>query len=184
MLTLGCTDHEKLAKEAIEATVLSRDQINYKSFEGYPGDVLCGGYEVLDRWGENKGLIRFIYQDGELADSVSDDDWAILCSADPAASLYEESGIDVQGMDKKVLSQIRKDLASLEDAISKQKSENVVLMDDPWGKPYIHIIPWYAGVGSETKFQTLGADGEEGGKDENADIGNWHIKYIDHIEGL
>jgi len=184
MLSLGCTDHEKLAREAIEASVLSQDQVNYKSFDSYPGDVLCGEYEVLNRWGENKGLARFIYHKGALADSVSDDDWAILCSADPAASLYEISGIDVQSMDKKILSQIRKDITSLENTLSTQISEDVAFMNDPWGKPYIHIIPWFAGVGSDTKLQTLGADGEEGGKDENADIGNWHLKYIDHIEDL
>jgi general secretion pathway protein G len=44
------------------------------------------------------------------------------------------------------------------------------LPDDPWGRPYR-----YASPGSHGAFDiwSLGADGQEGGEDENADIGNW-----------
>jgi hypothetical protein len=87
-------------------------------------------------------------------------------------------------MDKKALSKIRKDFAWLQDTMSKQDPKTVEIMDDPWGRPYVYLEPWYGGVQSEFKLQTLGADGERGGKDENADIGNWQIKYIDHIKSL
>lgn len=44
------------------------------------------------------------------------------------------------------------------------------LPDDPWGRPYL-----YANPGQHGAFDvwTLGADGQEGGEAENADIGNW-----------
>ena len=43
---------------------------------------------------------------------------------------------------------------------------------DPWGRPYRYISP---GTRSDIDLYTLGADGQEGGEDENADIGNWNI---------
>ena len=43
---------------------------------------------------------------------------------------------------------------------------------DPWDQPYIYAYP---GERSEFDVYTLGADGEEGGEDVNADIGNWDL---------
>jgi general secretion pathway protein G len=60
--------------------------------------------------------------------------------------------------------------------------ENVPL--DPWGRPYVYTGQGLAGVQGYVKLLTLGADGKVGGKDENADIGNWHFKYIDHVSNL
>ena len=44
------------------------------------------------------------------------------------------------------------------------------LPQDPWGNDYIYLSP-----GAENEFDifSLGADGEQGGEDQNADIGNW-----------
>lgn len=41
------------------------------------------------------------------------------------------------------------------------------LPNDPWGNPYVYIVP-----GERTPFEimSLGADGQEGGEDENQDI--------------
>ncbi len=41
------------------------------------------------------------------------------------------------------------------------------LPDDPWGNPYIYIVP-----GEKTPFEIMsfGADGQEGGEDEDQDI--------------
>jgi general secretion pathway protein G len=41
---------------------------------------------------------------------------------------------------------------------------------DPWGRPYVYKIP-----GTHGKFDitTLGADGKEGGTDEDQDLGSW-----------
>lgn len=43
-------------------------------------------------------------------------------------------------------------------------------LTDPWGNAYEYKYP-----GEHSKFDiiSLGADGREGGEDENADIGNW-----------
>jgi len=41
---------------------------------------------------------------------------------------------------------------------------------DPWGNPYQYRNP---GEQSEVDIFSLGADGEPGGEDQNADVGNW-----------
>jgi len=41
---------------------------------------------------------------------------------------------------------------------------------DPWGNPYQYRYP---GDKAEYDLYTLGADGQEGGEGEDADVGNW-----------
>lgn len=45
------------------------------------------------------------------------------------------------------------------------------LPDDPWGHPYRYAAP--GRNGQPFDIYSYGADGREGGKDENADIGTW-----------
>jgi general secretion pathway protein G len=44
------------------------------------------------------------------------------------------------------------------------------LPKDPWGRPYQYLNP---GVKGEVDIYSLGADGQPGGSETNADIGNW-----------
>lgn len=44
------------------------------------------------------------------------------------------------------------------------------LPNDPWGNPYQYVYPGENGV---FDIYSLGADGREGGEDNDADIGNW-----------
>ena len=43
---------------------------------------------------------------------------------------------------------------------------------DPWGKPYQYLNP---GLKGEIDVFSFGADGQPGGKDADADIGNWSL---------
>ena len=43
---------------------------------------------------------------------------------------------------------------------------------DPWDNDYMYANP---GQHGEFDVYTYGADGEEGGEDVNADIGNWNL---------
>ena len=43
---------------------------------------------------------------------------------------------------------------------------------DPWGEPYQYLSP---GVQGSIDIYSLGADGQQGGEDANADIGNWDL---------
>jgi len=44
------------------------------------------------------------------------------------------------------------------------------LASDPWGRPYIYRSP---GVHGDFDLLSFGADGQEGGEGDNADIVNW-----------
>lgn len=46
------------------------------------------------------------------------------------------------------------------------------LPNDPWGNEYQYMSP---GVNGDVDIFTFGADGDEGGEDMNADIGNWNL---------
>jgi general secretion pathway protein G len=43
---------------------------------------------------------------------------------------------------------------------------------DPWGNDYQYLLP---GTHGEYDLYSLGADGQPGGEDADADIGNWNI---------
>jgi general secretion pathway protein G len=45
------------------------------------------------------------------------------------------------------------------------------LPEDPWGNPYRYAAP--GGDGRAFDIFSYGADGQEGGEGDNADIGNW-----------
>jgi len=46
------------------------------------------------------------------------------------------------------------------------------LPKDPWGFPYLYLNP---GEHGEIDIFSLGADGQQGGTEINADIGNWQM---------
>ena len=47
------------------------------------------------------------------------------------------------------------------------------LPNDPWGRPYIYEVPGDAGY--PYNLYSLGADGREGGEEDNADISIWDL---------
>jgi len=47
------------------------------------------------------------------------------------------------------------------------------LKKDPWGNDYLYAYP--SQHGKEFDLWTLGADGQEGGEENNTDIGNWTL---------
>jgi hypothetical protein len=180
-LCLGCADNVELAKEAFENTLGNRDQLTIKSVEEFSGGVVCAEYKVSDEWGMRKPGSKFIYVDKAVDSKPSKEDWAIFCNADQNAALYQLTGIDAGKIESSTLAAIRADFEKLGKEFEMNKPKNVEMSDDPWGNPYIYEAPWYGGVKAEFKFVTQGADGKPGGKDENADIGNWHLPYIDFV---
>jgi type II secretion system (T2SS) protein G len=184
VLCLGCADNAELAREAFDKTLANRDQASIKAIDEYPGGVVCAQYKVSDEWGMRKPGSKFIYVGSALDVEPSKDDWAVFCNADQNAALYGLTGIDAGKLDSSTLETIRSDFEKLRKEFEINKPENVKIGNDPWGTPYIYEEPWYGGVKAEFKFITLGADGKPGGTDENADIGNWHLPYIDYVRNL
>ena len=65
------------------------------------------------------------------------------------------------------------DYPTTSDGLQALVSEGFVkrLPDDPWGNPYRYAAP--GGEGRAFDIYSYGADGREGGEDDDADIGNW-----------
>ena len=59
------------------------------------------------------------------------------------------------------------------DGLQALVSERLVkrLPNDPWGNPYRYAAP--GRDGREFEIYSYGADGREGGEDQDADLGNW-----------
>jgi general secretion pathway protein G len=56
---------------------------------------------------------------------------------------------------------------------------------DPWSKPYLYTGPKLSGrVKGSFEITTLGADGEKGGTDNDADVNYTQLKYLLHMELL
>jgi general secretion pathway protein G len=61
-------------------------------------------------------------------------------------------------------------------AVKNWKSGGYIkqLMKDPWGNEYLYLEPGTHGLAFD--LWTLGADGQEGGEEAAADVGNWTLK--------
>jgi general secretion pathway protein G len=92
--------------------------------------------------------------------------------------------------DKAALTKARADIATLEQGVEMYRLNKLTypaggeglqavvregfvkrLPEDPWGNPYQYVAPGRDGRAFD--IISLGADGQEGGKDEDADIGSW-----------
>lgn len=47
------------------------------------------------------------------------------------------------------------------------------LPQDPWNRPYLYLKP---GTHGDIDIYSLGRDGQDGGEDEDADVGNWNLE--------
>ena len=67
----------------------------------------------------------------------------------------------------------RMNYPSSSDGLQALVSEGFIkrLPEDPWGNPYRYAAP--GRDGQPFDVYSYGADGREGGEDDNADIGNW-----------
>jgi general secretion pathway protein G len=92
--------------------------------------------------------------------------------------------------DKAALTKARADIATLEQGVEMYRLNKLTypasgeglqavvaegyvkrLPQDPWGNPYQYVAPGRDGRSFD--IISLGADGREGGEDEDADIGSW-----------
>jgi general secretion pathway protein G len=92
--------------------------------------------------------------------------------------------------DKAALTKARADIATLEQGVEMYRLNKLTypaggeglqavvregfikrLPEDPWGNPYQYVAP--GRDGRPFDIISLGADGQEGGEDEDADIGSW-----------
>ena len=205
-------DDTKAAVEAELAHTYTVEYSDVRTFPS--SGVSCGKVNAIGRWGEGEGKRRFIVIDNQGNIAPSEDDWAIFCSEEPADALQARLGIGPLDKTNPELLTIHRQLNELDDALrrylidngtfppanpglqsllsgskpgteSGEKSYIDKIPDDPWGRPYIYEKARQLHGSSPTySLYTLGRDGIKGGRGADADIGSWHLKYLNHISSL
>jgi type II secretion system protein G len=212
----GCSgeaEREEAVRKAVEAAQFEQREIAFHDLRYYPGDVACGEYGSVDKWGRETSSDDFIVRAGVADIRPSREDRQVFCADDPAAEFRALTGIDWRS---DTASQVFRDLTSLQQALRDYAADNgrvptprqglaalAAASDtpprpmkfreggyigsvpaDPWGRDYLYQPGIFGGVANNPEIRTLGADGEEGGSGEDADISNRHLKYLGHLAGL
>ncbi len=182
----GCDSAADLAKQALQEKQSRYNDIQYRDVQTFPGPAVCIKAEITNKWGESDGTKNYIYHAAAIHENASDDDWYIFCSDESEKRLYEKFGISVVGSAGKALPAIQEDFVAIKTELKAQRNriEKITVPNDPWGRPYIVVSPRLGGIAIRRTFLTYGADGVEGGQDENADIKDAYIKYIEHVKQM
>ncbi len=109
----GCTSLTERAQKSVTTTLPNVETIEFRNLQQYPGNVVCGEYKSIQRWGDNRGFNRFIFRDGTSDVRPSREDHRVFCSADQAASLYALTGIQAGPGHSQELRTVTADLARL-----------------------------------------------------------------------
>lgn len=217
LLLFGCADPIDpidSAKNILESGLLDNYNVEYRNTSSFPGDVVCGEVDTMDRWGNGPGYQRFMVRADRAYTVPLEDDWAFFCSEDQAAALQTRFGIDLMAGKNSNLQTVHRQLTAMDLALRQYLTDTTAfpltlqelvsastssaepntpdaggyideIPEDPWGRPYryeklrkLHPAP------GAYKLYTLGKDGAAGGTGEDADIGNWHLQYLDHMADL
>ena len=206
----ACSDPMESAMSAVENELTYKNQIKYEGLTSYPGDVICGRVNSAGAWGEGQGFRKFVVRENRADLAPSSDDWAIFCSENPSQALQSQLGIGPVDKSNPKLLQVQQQLNELDRALQSYltdaltypptqeglqsllaahsptaKAYATAIPEDPWGRPYIYEKRRKLhGAPNQFKLHTLGRDGSEGGKGEDADIGVQHLRYLNHISNL
>jgi len=210
---MACTAREEAVKKAVKDAMYERVEVEYRNLRYYPGEIACGEYGTTDKWGKETSSQDFIVRNGRADTRPSTEDLQIFCTENSAMELKALHGIDwgnpsVDAIykDLKTFDNALKEYLADNHLIPtpKQGLEALVsepefqprpmkyreggylktLPKDPWGRDYLYKPSAFGGVAKDPNIQTLGADGAEGGKGENTDIGSQHLKYLHHMATL
>jgi type II secretion system protein G len=183
--------------------------VDYRDITKYPGNVVCGTVNAAGPWGEGAGDRRFVVRNDRAIIGPSTEAWAIFCTDNSASALQSQLGIGPVDASNPKLMAVQRQLNTLIQALEQYRTDNQVFPQttpglqsllpsgtmsssyldsvpgDPWGRPYIYEKPRQLyGAPPKYKLYTLGRDGTEGGRGEDADIGNWNLDYINHVAEL
>lgn len=113
----GCSSAMQRAQESVTAALPAVETIEFRQLAAYPGDVICGHYRSIQRYGDSPGFKPFIVRAEHTNVLPSTQDISIFCTADPAATLYELTGIQAHPASTAKLEKIAQDLARLQNAL-------------------------------------------------------------------
>lgn len=213
-LLSACSDPTDSARDAVKKSLHEQGDFQFFELTNWPGDVVCGAYLQMDKWGESRGRRPFIYHDGETNIRPNRDQLAIFCSDAAAQALAERFGVtfDAEGH----IAKVTRDFARLDEALeafyddvgkypdNEQGLAYLVQQDkdanplrkyraggyidsiprDPWGQAYQYDGSAWGRVKTPYRLWTLGADGTPGGEGINSDISVELLSYLQHVASL
>jgi general secretion pathway protein G len=124
MLLSACSDGTEQTRQAVEAGLADRRDVQYRDLMSYPGEVVCGEFNPRHPTGGHQGFRRFVVIGGRADTRPDEADWSIYCSDDPAAGLFEKTGIGPPGGAGESLEQVRTDLLALQTAVEAYLADN------------------------------------------------------------
>ena len=89
-----------------------------------------------------------------------------------ALNLYKLDNFNYPSTDQGLEALVKKPIGQPEARNWKKNGYIKKLPKDPWGNDYLYLSP---GVHGEFDLFSYGADGQKGGTDAAADIGNWEL---------
>jgi hypothetical protein len=165
----------------------------------YPGKILCGRYTARSFGGFGAETKPFVVTPDAVLTRASRDAQAVYCSDDSQGQLFEVSGIGGENADWEALAKVAQDLRAIDAAVlvfynTQQRPPEVLeellegdygvdagQLRDPWGHPY-DFDPGLAGRSlPKIRLESLGADGERGGRGPDADISLERVALVEHV---
>tara|TARA_R110002110_G_scaffold415561_1_gene650763 strand:+ start:65024 stop:65662 length:639 start_codon:yes stop_codon:yes gene_type:complete len=197
MLAASCASTTDTSRERVETQLPFKEVVQYRNVETFKGGVNCGEVNATGRWGDETGYLRYIVlKDREIL-RPTNDDWVVYCSDDPVAAVELQFNIFPVDRSNTALLRVVSDLQMLDRALQAylladqraypSTKEGLAALSlestpiDPWGQPYLyervrvlHPLP------PQYRLLTLGKDGQPGGSGDDADIGSWHLPYLEY----
>lgn len=125
LILAGCTSDAEKAKQLLADSVVIKTDLEFHEVVAYPGDVVCGRFSAYLSYSEPRTEeAPFIVLGGALDKQPTDLDWELLCQKDPAAALFEESGIGPFLASSEELVKITRDMSRVSAALEAYYNDN------------------------------------------------------------
>lgn len=122
---IACSSDVDRASKILTDSIRIKDDLEVSNVSSYPGGVVCGQYSAYVSYNEpRKENAPFIVRNGSLDRTPKALDWQLLCSDDPSAALFDESGIGPFSESSQELIQVTRDMSRLAAALEDYYADN------------------------------------------------------------
>ena len=119
----GCASTAPDARSVVIASEAKTSMVDFRNIREYQGNVTCGSYQVTSKWGESDGFRDFLVVGGQLKQRPNQQETTVFCTDHPKEAFEKEFGISPADNNNKGLQKFRKDLNTLELALSEYKAD-------------------------------------------------------------